>query len=284
LTIENHAGSKTSDALSQLLRDPHQSNRHDIWLWLDLYLNEGAKLNPNTCNRPTMRDEIAKCLKQRANRILSIPSKKDRLLLLDERLGWIEEGNERQHKWLLARIEQLTGIRIPRELVHLEGKDHLVAMIDLWDIELETKAREVNSLREEWLRHVARDSAFEWFSDKKESKKRCTCAWEWLEKHHLRPHSRQLPISNYNELLMFFDHAALGRHEQKAMIQEIKKRWNRQQFDERNADKKQINVMLSKAVIAKLDELAKQHGLKRAQVIETLVRMEAETSAHLAST
>ncbi|MDI9750356.1 carboxyltransferase domain-containing protein, partial [Stutzerimonas stutzeri] len=131
---------------------------------------------------------------------------------------------------------------------------------------------------------VARDSAFEWFSDKKESKKRCTCAWEWLEKHHLRPHSRQLPISNYNELLMFFDHAALGRHEQKAMIQEIKKRWNRQQFDERNADKKQINVMLSKAVIAKLDELAKQHGLKRAQVIETLVRMEAETSAHLAST
>ncbi|MDI9730489.1 hypothetical protein [Stutzerimonas stutzeri] len=83
---------------------------------------------------------------------------------------------------------------------------------------------------------------------------------------------------------MFFDHAALGRHEQKAMIQEIKKRWNRQQFDERNADKKQINVMLSKAVIAKLDELAKQHGLKRAQVIETLVRMEAETSAHLAST
>ena len=42
--------------------------------------------------------------------------------------------------------------------------------------------------------------------------------------------------------------------------------------------------MLSKAVIAKLDELAKQHGLKRAQVIETLVRMEAETSAHLAST
>ncbi|MDT4863221.1 hypothetical protein FQZ97_979170 [compost metagenome] len=155
-------------------------------------------------------------------------------------------------------------------------------MLDVWNVDIEKKAREIERLHDHWRRHTARDSQFEWFADKKEGTKRCICAWEWLERHHLSPFSRQPPIGNYRELLMFFDQAELSRHEQKVMIQEIKKRWNRQQFDERNADKKQVNVMLSKAVIAQLDELAKRHDLKRAQVIETLVRMEGETGVYLA--
>ncbi|AHZ76808.1 MULTISPECIES: hypothetical protein [Pseudomonas] len=40
--------------------------------------------------------------------------------------------------------------------------------------------------------------------------------------------------------------------------------------------------MLSKAVIAQLDALAEKHGLKRAQVIESLVRMEADAGVYLA--
>ncbi|MOA48723.1 hypothetical protein D3C78_1715080 [compost metagenome] len=66
------------------------------------------------------------------------------------------------------------------------------------------------------------------------------------------------------------------------MIREIKKRWSRKQFDERAADKKQVNVMLSKAVIAQLDALAETRGVKRAQIIENLVRMEAESGLYLA--
>ncbi|WP_121333444.1 hypothetical protein [Pseudomonas aeruginosa] len=77
------------------------------------------------------------------------------------------------------------------------------------------------------------------------------------------------------ELLLFFDQRNLGRYELKAMIQEIKKRWSRPQFDERNVDKKQLNVMVPTAVIDQIDELAKKHGIKRAQVIERLVGMEA---------
>lgn len=34
------------------------------------------------------------------------------------------------------------------------------------------------------------------------------------------------------------------------MIREIKKRWSRKQFDERATHKKQINVMVFKALIA----------------------------------
>ncbi len=81
---------------------------------------------------------------------------------------------------------------------------------------------------------------------------------------------------------MFFDQEDIGRNERTAMIREIKRRWSRKQFDERAADKKQVNVMLSKTVIAQLDALAETHGMKRAQIIESLVRMEADAGTYLA--
>ncbi len=75
---------------------------------------------------------------------------------------------------------------------------------------------------------------------------------------------------------MYFDKAKYGSSEQKAVIQRIKQRWSRKQFDERTADKKQVNVMLSKSAITILDELAKKHDLKRGQVLDRLITMESE--------
>ncbi|MNI97220.1 hypothetical protein D3C73_1558260 [compost metagenome] len=79
---------------------------------------------------------------------------------------------------------------------------------------------------------------------------------------------------------MYFDEAELGRNELKAIIQTIKKRWNRKQFDERTADKKQVNVMLSKTAIELLDTLAKKHELKRAQILELLITTESEDGVY----
>lgn len=280
MKADNRAHSKDADWLGELLQDPHQNNRHDIWLWLYLYHYKEARLDRRTCNGLTMRDEIARSLKDQKLLQSRIPRKKDLLLLPNEKLEWIAE-DERQYRWLLREIEQMTDLRLPRGLIHLTGRDRLIAMIDLWNVNLAEKASEVELLHRDWLRHKAKDSEFEWFADRKEGEKRCTCAWEWLEKKYLSPLSRQAPISNHQELLMFFDQEDIGRSERTAMIREIKRRWSRKQFDERTADKKQVNIMLSKAVIAQLDALAEKHGLKRAQVIESLVRMEVEAGVYL---
>lgn len=280
MKTDNRARSKDADRLSELLQEPHRNHRHDIWLWLYLDYYREARLDLKTCNGLTMRDEIARSLKDQKLFQPRIPQEKDRLLLPKEKLEWITE-DERQYRWLLREIEQMTGLRLPRGLVHLTGRDRLIAMIDLWDVDLAEKASEVELLHRAWLRHKAKDSEFEWFADNKDGEKRCACAWEWLQKNYLTPFSRQPPISNHQELLMFFDQEDIGRNERTAMIREIKRRWSRKQFDERTADKKQVNVMLSKTVIAQLDALAKAHGMKRAQVIENLVRMEAEASVYL---
>ncbi|QLF94877.1 hypothetical protein HW090_17480 [Pseudomonas sp. ABC1] len=276
MTIESR---KDADRLSELLQDPHRNHRHDIWLWLYLYHYEEASLDRRTCNGLTMRDEIARALKYKERLRSRIPGKKDQFLLPNEKLEWIKE-DERQYQWLLRKIRQMTGLRLPIDLVHLIGRDHLIAMIDLWEIDIGKKAFEVELLRDSWLRHKAKDSELDWFADKKDGEKRCACAWEWLQKKYLALFSRQPSISNHQELLMFFDHEDIGRNERTAMIREIKKRWDRKQFNERTPDKKQVNVILSKTVIAQLDALAEKHGLKRAQVIENLVRMEADAGVY----
>ncbi|KRW58564.1 hypothetical protein [Pseudomonas sp. TTU2014-080ASC] len=271
---------KNTDKLSELLNEPHQNNRHDIWLWLHLNYDHDAKLPYESCNSETMRSEIAWFLKPERSLIDSIPSERARLLLPEIYLHWIGY-DARQHEWLRPKIRKMTGRHLSRRLVHLTGRDRLIAMIDHWDKDVADKANEVEELRDDWLRHISKDSEFEWFADKKESTKRCVCAWEWLERNYLRPRSLQTPISNYQELLIFFDHEDISRSERAVMIREIKRRWNRKQFDERTADKKQVNVMLSKSVITQLDELAKKHGLKRAQIIERLVKMEADAGVYL---
>ncbi|NWA29191.1 hypothetical protein HX870_10265 [Pseudomonas gingeri] len=267
------------DELARLLDEHQPNNRHDIWLWLHLCRDEQAGFDPASCNGRTMRNEIARWLKDKTDLRTDIPSLKDRRLVPDAKLKWVDEG-ERQYRWLLHRVVGITASRPPRELPdgleHLTDKNRFIAMLDLWGVNLKIKSDAIEDLRNAWCKHKAKDRDFEWFEDKKDGARRCKCAWEWLEKNHTPLPEEQRPISNYQELLMFFDQAYLRSYEQKTMIQEIKKRWSRQQFDDRNADKKQVNIMLSKTVITLLDELAKKHDQKRAQVLEHLITMASE--------
>lgn len=275
---------KGADVLKKLVSEIGQNTRHDIWVWLWLWLeadkSQHEKPQPNTCNSSEMGDEIAYFLKRRSYVAPEITKARSRFLIPDESLAWIDT-DERTYQWLYRRLAAMTDARIPRGLVHLNGREHLIAIIDIWDIDIEVKAREVESLSEMWRRHKALDSSFDWFQDKKEGTRRCKCAWEWLEKNRKNLAIRQLPVSNFKELLMYFDKADFGLSEQKSIINEIKKRWSRKQLDERNPDKKQFNVMLPIAVIAQIDELAARHNLKRFQVIESLVVSEADIGIYL---
>lgn len=275
------ASTYPSDKLSQLLPGTRINKRQEIWLWLGLYVYERFDLERDSCNGATMRDEVAQALRGDRKIAADIPAKMDRYLLPDEQLKWITD-NTRQIQWLTRRVDKLTERILPRGLPHLQGRERLVAAIDIWQVDLEKKQRDVDRLHDQWRRHKALDSQLEWFADQKESTKRCLCAWEWLQKNYLTPISRQPPISNYQELLMFFDQEEIGSNERVAIIERIRRLWSKRQFNERSTDKKQVNVMLSKAVIAQLDALAEKHGLKRAQVIESLIRMEADTGMYLA--
>ncbi|MEB0028942.1 hypothetical protein QN375_24775 [Pseudomonas sp. MH9.2] len=277
------------DELAQQLNERRPNNRHDIWLWLWLYLyrDEQTNLDPASCNGRTMRDEIARCLKDKLLLRARIPSLKDKFLVPDAKLKWID-GGERQHQWLLREFEGITDLRPPQEpskdLAHLTDRNRFIAMLDLWDVDLTVKTAAIEDLRDAWCKHKVKDRDFEWFKDKKDGTKRCQCAWEWLKKKNKFLFKNQPPFNNYTELLMYFDGIELRPDEQKFILQQIKNRWSRKRHDEDMvaAGKKQVNVELSKTVIRLLDELAEKHQLARAQVVERLITMESGTGVYLA--
>jgi hypothetical protein len=267
---------KTDRQSGRATREPKHSHRHDIWLWLCLDRYENAELDPATCNGITMRDVIARYLKGNPDLFERIDHEKDRFMVGDDCLKWIEE-DRRQYEWLLGRIERTTGLGLSRRLVHLTGRNHLIAMFDLWNVDIGDKADEIERLRNHWIRHKARDKDFKWFEDKTEGSQRCKCAWEWLNTNPASLLSLRPPISNLQELLMFFDQAEYGPNEQKAIIEKIKQSWRRKKYSERTkaAGRFQVNVELSSTAIDLLDELAQKHDLTRPQVVERLIIMES---------
>lgn len=254
------------------LGDVAISNREYIWTWLQLY-RDGNQLDPHSCARSSMIDEIDQILKSSPGTRIRLSAKMKRLLLPTEDFEWIAD-DDRQLAWLAPKLEEITRSQVPREARHLRGRDRIIAMIDVWDEHLDAKAKDIEKLAREWKRHRLGDPIFEWFADKKDGEKRCALAWEWLQLNMARLPFGQNPITNYAELLKYFDRGEHKPLEQKLIIREIKKRWSRKQYDERNSDKKQVNLLLSKLAISQMDRLATERNLKRAELIEQLICQE----------
>lgn len=271
-----------ADALTNLniKFHPTSSPRLDIWRWLYLYKYKKLNLDPDNCNGSLMRDSIASALIRNKALEEELLTEEDKFILPAGSLGWITD-DQRQILWLKDRIDDLTDDVLPAKLTRLKGRDRLIAALDLWDRSIDRKDEEIGKLRSKWNRQRVTDSELDWFADKKEGKERCICARDWLMNSHLRHQARKNPISKYTDLTLFFETAGLSSFERSAAIKEIKNRWSRLRFYERNTDKKQVNVLLPEATIAELDKLAKRHNLKRAQLIETLVINEAKSGIYL---
>lgn len=271
------------DELASLLQDRHVDRRQDIWLWLHLYIRRNEKLDPETCNGQTMRNEIAKYLRWEPILQNFIPTMKDQLLLPKKTLEWIE-NDERQPRWLLPRIEEITYERLPNDLIRLSGRDRVIAAIDIWEATLQRKALAVERLQEAWLNHKLKDRDFKWFTDQKDGTKRCIYAWEWIDEHYLRKLSLHSPFSNYQELLIFFDQERMDQYRQRAIVNKIRTKWNNAQHKKRTAHMKQINVKIPLEVVNQLKTLQEKHDLSSAKVVEKLIRMEIQKGDYLTST
>ncbi|THG82988.1 hypothetical protein E5198_08585 [Pseudomonas sp. A-1] len=284
---------KSTDKQSKILNNSNKNTRHDIWLWLFIWTYQENELDQSSCNGITMREAIANHLDKNPKLTRKINQEKDKLLIDEKLLEWIED-DERQYQWLLPIIQEaatpveftitsvVKSLSTPNNFPHLTGRNRLIAMIDFWDISLAEKSQKIDNFRNIWLAHKSKDSELAWFDDKKDGAERCKCAWEWLQKNHYKPLSREQPISNYKELLIFFDLEDFNPTERKLIIQNIKNRWSRKQFNERSRDKRQVNVMLTNGAIELLDKLAKNSETKRAQVLEKLIRKEFENNLYLA--
>lgn len=256
------------------------SRRHEIWLWLNLYYERIGDLSPESCGGLSMQGEIFGALSKAPHiRSDAIKADIDEQLVPDEQLSWITE-DERQLSWLRRHLPlEVRGL--PRGVVHLTDREHLIARLDLWNAALADKVDLIEDLCLRWSAYTAWDRDFEWFLDKKEGAARCKCAGEWLEENYPTFDHGPERVGSYQTLLMFFDQKNLTREKQQRIIRKIKQRWNLRQLQVRNPDSKQVNVMLAAETISQLDRLAKQHGVSRAKVVAKLIGNESELGLYL---
>ena len=266
------------DALAKALGDTRLNARLDRWLWF--YLNDlGADFDPNEFYGPAMRDRMADFISDKSWIEQQIAAEKSRLLLPDERLAWITK-EDRLHKWLIQRIQKEIGITHLTPPPRLLGRDLVITMIDVWDTDASSKMAVLNDLEFSWSEHKKQDHIFRWFRDT-DSAQRCTLAWEWLRKNEPTLTQFGPAIASYDELLKFFDRTRFSKDEKVLRIDAIKKRWSQQKYRENLTGKKQYNFMLSDKTISRLDELAKTYDLKRPQILEILIQMEAESGLYI---
>ncbi len=272
---------RCNDLLSEVMGDTTSNYRRDIWMWLFLNEYRDAKFDCVGCGGRSMRRMIAEHLQKNPDQKKDILEGRDWFMVPEGELAWIAD-EKRQYEWLFYKLRRITDGDAVSLLPHLQGRNQLIAMVDIWDLNVEEKVRELEGIKRDWIQHKIGDDRFKWFVDKVEGEKRCRFASDWLRKNEPHLVRSIKSIENYTELLVFFDRENLAQAELKLLLMNIRRSWNRQVSRERQTEKKQYNFILSHKVVGLLDELAAAHTLRRAQVLELLVKKEHEQNVYLA--
>lgn len=265
-----------TDLLARILEDKTANHRRDIWLWFWL-IGHGVNLGSYAESRMGMRDKMANHLNQNAWLAKQSRDDKNNQILPDRQLDWLNEGN-RQIEWIYPKFMQHAGYtwnNIPQGVF---GKDRLILLIDLWQVDTTQKKLTLDNFRTQWLAHKSGDKVYKWFKD---DEKKSALAWEWLSKNTSFTIPYPKPFETYEDLLIFFDSANLTAEQKTLYIDKIKKRWSQQKYREGLIGKAQYNFVLSDKAIANLDKLANLHEISRAKIIEVLLEMETEKNSYI---
>lgn len=251
--------------------------RLNNWLWLYLRQN-GLILSADSFGAENVRAYLSSRVTEvEVHRLIGRISQQ--YLLPQETFKWIME-DERQINWLDSYAFRVLKVNLYPCPPGLFGRNLIIAKIDLSDQELGVKSGTVDRMRMDWNEYLKSDTIFEWFKEGEEVL-RCELAWSWLVENKGEKTYGRAPISNYTDLLMFFDWLTENVAEKNLIVSAIKKRWSQKEYRKKMVGKKQYNFVLSDQAIMKLDRLAAQHEVSRPQILEALIHFETENGSYL---
>lgn len=202
---------------------------------------------------------------------------KNKQLLPERQLDWLNEGS-RQIEWVYQKFTQYAGYNWNNTPQDIFGKDRLILIIDLWQVDTTQKKLTLDSLKIQWNAHKSGDNTYKWFKD---DDKKSALAWDWLNKSTSLTVLYSKPFETYEDLLIFFDSANLTTEQKTLYIDRIKKRWSQQKYRNSLIGKAQYNFVLSDKAVANLDKLASLHEIGRARILEILLEMETEKNGYI---
>lgn len=265
-----------SDNLAKITGETSTDNRFTNWLWLLLKTQIPAE-DPGEFNSPNMRDRIAEVLTRTPWIMDHIVRGKDSMLVDKKYLNWIIDS-KRQRIWIESKTNM--GPYLTNELrTLLSNRELSILMIDhTGDLQTQ-KYIFVSNLRHSWELQEKEDHAFDWFKEEEEEK--CRFAWDFLCK---KSHELLLTGEKFRSLDDLITYTYIKRPSKELielLVKNAKSRWSQRKYRNKQAGKKQYNFILSDSAIKRLDKLAEKYDLKRTQILEILLQMEAEEGIYL---
>ncbi|MEE3508519.1 hypothetical protein QN399_20075 [Pseudomonas sp. 10C3] len=267
--------------LAYILNQTNYGRRYDIWLWHRLVNRHKQSLGH--IDQPGARAEMASIMSNDPDLAEFISKRKSEEFLPAKYFDWIDEG-KRQIIWLNSKTKNYIDQQFDLCLSYLPDAALLIARIDVWDVSRLQKEALLHTLKHDWTDHKKGDKQFKWFEDENQ---KCLLAGKWLNKNIQLETllsiemSMYLPIENYEDLLIYFDHSKFNHHQTILYIDKIKKSWSQQKYRQGLTDKGQYNFILSDKAIRRLDKFADDHELSRARILDILLKMETEKNLYI---
>lgn len=125
------------------------------------------------------------------------------------------------------------------------------------------------------------EKKFDWLNDEDGASKR-SIFWDLLISKKTLGITGNPHFLDHDEFLIFLDGLNFSNFEKDTISKEARNRWNQQKRREREkSTKKQCNFNLPKTIDDKLTKLAKKHELSRVDVIDILIRSEAQCDFYI---
>ncbi|SFN45458.1 hypothetical protein SAMN05660284_01534 [Formivibrio citricus] len=229
-------------------------------------------------NAPGSNDDMASYIKFNNVNIDGLLQEYDNnvALLPESTLAWIVD-DEWQFKW----ISNKSGVMLFPDSYKLKSNEKSILVLDL--MSRADKTIEVNKYKLEWARQVEQDKKYMWLFDGDE-KAKIAMLVDWVRKNsHLLLNWRLIECLSLNaksEILIFFN-LTLQPSEVQLCFSSVKKRWSQEKYRNSLKGKKQCNVVLTEKSLKRLDAMADNYLLSRAQVLEILIRFESEQKRYI---
>lgn len=276
------------DQLHKVLGGTAIDDRFITWLWF--FLRSCYPLsNLGEYKSFDMNNKMSDFISKHPDLVQTIEQQKKLYLLPSIALRWITD-DKLQHDWITNQVRnrdwrnnrlipqtENKSVAAPE---NLNDRDRVVAMIDIWSLNLVEKNNEINKIKNIWIQHKQKHHIHDWFAGIDETQK-LILAWNLTSKKYPSLTDTSLPFKSHQELLVFFDNSGLHEAEKILLIDSIKKRWSQNQYRENMKGKKQYNFILSEKTITRLDKLADKFDLRRVEVIDILLRMEENEGYYL---
>jgi len=291
-----------TDTLTNILGTMANSTRAESLAWVLAGQRNEALLNQHP-NWPNHRDLIAQNLKADSHLATEVKKCLASRTIPDRHLNWID-GSLRQSLWIEKTIPApLNNGRslfdgfasgpipipqpntlAPRIPYHLVGKNRSIGIIDYWtgvtSQPLDEWVNKCQQLQIYWEGYTKLDPLFKWLDDADAERKR-DFFWGWLGAKDYTLTLGRPKFQNHEEVLIFFDDARFSTIDKDFLSKNAKKTWNQREARESSKDKKQCNLIISRAATEKLKKLAQKHGLTRSEIIELLIESEAKNEIYI---